>query len=160
MISSVMTEFFADSDFLAYMVTRPLSHIKHNWELTWNSADMQYVPEDDSYADLLNRLIDELHLLPIPKSYHGNEDELALYLRDKLGWPIKKVGVRWEGADYDSILEQGGFFDIDQSHLLTAAAGRIHIARRYGQMHFDEMEKAHRRILGAVIAIILYHRSS
>lgn len=159
MISSVMTEFFGHSDYLDHMVTRPLSHIKHKWKLTWDQANMQYKPEENSYADLLNRLIKELDSVTIPNNYHNNEDELALYVLNNLRWSIKKVGVRWEGVDYDSILEQGGFHDIDQSHLLIASAGRIHTARKYGQMHFDEMEESHRRMLGALIAIILYHRS-
>jgi hypothetical protein len=43
--------------------------------------------------------------------------------------------------------------------LVTASLYLPHTARKYGQMHFDEMEESHRRMLGALIAIILYHRS-
>jgi hypothetical protein len=95
-----------------------------------------------------------------PARYHDNEDRLAEYARDKLKWPIRKERGRWVGHDYDFILEQSGFDDIDQTELLHAAAGRIRAALDRGQMHFDDMEESHRRMLGAILTIILYHRGN
>ena len=60
-----------------------------------------------------------------PSRYHYNEDCLAKFVVEHLKWPIKKIGSRWVGADYDSILEQGGLHDVDEANLLFAAAGRI-----------------------------------
>ena len=141
------------------MALRPLSHIRHDWELLWDSENDRYLHETDSYAELLNDLIDELGTVSPPAKYHDNEDRLAEYTRDRLGWPIHKQGGRWVGADYESILEQGGFDDIDEEDLVLAAAGRIKAAQAHGQNHFDQMEEGHQRMLAAVIAIILYHRS-
>jgi hypothetical protein len=154
-----MNDFFADSDYLDHMVLRPLSHIRTNWELTWDRKTGTYIAEDDSYAGLLNDLLAELENCSPPPRYHDNEDCLANYVVEHLRWPISKIGKRWVGADYDSILEQGGLHDIDQANLLFAAAGRIQVAKRLGQSHFDEMEESHRRMLGAVLAIILYCRN-
>lgn len=152
--------FFRNSELLDYLVLRPLSHIEPNWELTWDEESERYVLEDDSFADLLNALVEDLASCSPPVRYHDNEDRLAEHVKVKLGWNIKKVGVRWVGADYQSILEQGGFKDIDQSDLLQAAAGRIKAAVNRGQVCFDEMDESHRWILGAVLSIILYHRQA
>ena len=153
-------DFFAQSDFLDYLVLRPLSHIRPNWEITWDRGSNRYAPEDDSFAGLVNELIDDLSQASPPKRYHDHEDRLAEYVRDgHLRWPIRKDGQRWVGADYQSILEQGAYGDIDLADLLLAAAGRVHAALRRGQMHFDDMEESHRRMLGAVLSIALYHRN-
>jgi hypothetical protein len=109
---------------------------------------------------LLNDLLAELENVRPPTRYHDNEDCLARFVIEHLKWPIKKVGNRWVGADYDSILEQGAFHDVGEANLLFAAAGRIQVARSLSQNHFDEMEDSHRRMLGAVLAIILYHRTN
>jgi hypothetical protein len=154
-----MNDFFADSDYLDHMVLRPLSHIHMNWELTWDRKTGTYFVEENSYAGLLNDLLTELENCSPPSRYHDNEDCLAKFVVEHLKWPINKIGNRWVGADYDSILEQGGFHDVDEANLLLAAAGRIQVAKRLGQTHFDEMEESHRRMLGAVLAIILYHRT-
>lgn len=154
-----MGNFFANSDYLDYMVLRPLSHIRANWELTWKGYEEKYFVEDNSYAKALNKLIDELENCNPPKQYHDNEDRLAEFVREHLKWPIKKVGNRWIGADYNSILEHGGSHDIDEANLVLAAAGRIQAAKKRGQNHFDDMEESHRRMLGAVLSIILYHRT-
>jgi hypothetical protein len=156
--ASTVKAFFAWSDgILDHRVLRPLSHIASNWELSWNAESSEYEAEDDSFATALNRMIIDIAQTPSPRKYHDNEDRLAEYLVAK-GWPIRKTGYRWTGDDYDSILEQGGFSDIDQTELLQAATGRIHAALSRGQMHFDDMEETHRRMLGAVLSIILYHR--
>ncbi len=145
---------------LDYLVTRPLSHIAGNWELTWDHGSGQYEPEEDSFASLVNQMIDDITVTMPPTRYHDNEDRLAEHVVTHLKWPLHKVGNRWEGANYESILEQGSFKDIDQADLLTAAAGRVHAALDRDQEHFDDMEESHRRMLAGVLAIILYHRGN
>lgn len=153
-----MKSFFARSDSLDREVLRPLSHILPNWETTWNAAEQKYSEEDGSYAAELNALIDELAAATPPAKYHDNEDRLAEYVVKHLKWPIRKEGKRWVGEDYDLILQQGGFHDIDERDLVLATAGRIRAAIDRGQTHYDQMEKSHRRMLAAVLSTILYHR--
>jgi hypothetical protein len=153
-----MNDFFADSEYLDHTVLRPLSHIHSNWELVWDRKTGTYFIEENSYAGPLNELLAELDKCSPPSRYHDNEECLAKFVVEHLKWPIRKIGKRWVGADYDSILEQGGLYDVDEANLLFAAAGRIQVAKRVGQTHFDEMESSHRRMLGAVLAIILYCR--
>jgi hypothetical protein len=52
-------------------VLRPLSHITLNWELTWNHTTKCYEPEDDSFASLLNKTIDELAETEPPADMHA-----------------------------------------------------------------------------------------
>jgi hypothetical protein len=151
--------FFANSEFFDGDVLRPLSHIRGNWEITWNGLDDKYEKEEGSYAKLVNELILEIDNANPPAKYHDNEDRLAQYTKTHLKWNIRKEGNRWVGMDYHSIIEQGGFHDIDEKELVQAAAGRIYAARLRGQNHFDKMEESHRRILATVLSIILYHRS-
>lgn len=151
-------EFFSNSDLLDSLVLRPLSHIKGNWELTWDGDKQEYEPEEESYSELLNQLIEELGRVNPPSQYHDNEDCLAEYVRSNLTWNIKKVGGRWVGEDYSAILEQGGFNDIDQENLILAATGRIKVALNRKQLHFDDMEQSHQKMLVDVLAIILYYR--
>lgn len=155
-----LRDFFAWSDLLDVEVLKPLDHIKSSWDVTWNAEASRYIPEEDSFADELNRLVEDLAITAPPKRYHDNEDVLAEYVIAKLKWPIRKEKARWVGVDYESILEQGGFNDVDQGDLLTAATGRIYAAFKFGQTHYDDMESSHRRMLGAVLSIILYHRFS
>lgn len=152
-----MRGFFVNSEEADRLVLRPLDHIRGNWELVWGEND-QYVEEDDSYAEVLNDLIDNLGVVEPPSRYHDNEDKLAEYLQS-IGWDIRKESGRWVGADYGSILEQGGFNDVDQSELILAAAGRIKAAQDRGQNHFDDMEWGHKQMLSTVLSVILYHRS-
>jgi len=154
-----MSSFFANSDLIDHEVLRPLSHIHGNWELSWDTRHQQYREEDNSYARLLNTLIKELDNTVPPSRYHDNEDRLAEYVRDRLKWPIRKQGQRWVGADYDWLIEQGGFDDLDEKDLILAAAGRIHAAQAHGQKHYDDIEESHRRMLAAVLSVILYHRT-
>jgi hypothetical protein len=151
--------FLADSNFLDEDVLRPLSHILPNWELTWDEASQKYFEEKDSYAAVLNGLISELDSVTPPMRYHDNEDRLAEYVIKHLKWPIRKEGERWVGVNYDAIVEQGGFHDVDERDLVLAAAGRIRAATERGQQHFDDMQESHRRMLAAVLSIILYHRT-
>ena len=125
----------------------------------WDTDTETYYEEQGSYAAVLNSLISELQTVLPPERYHDNEDRLAEYVIKNLKWPIRKEGDRWVGPDYKSIIEQGGFDDLDQLDLVSAAAGRIRAAIDRGQKHFDDMEESHRRMLGAVLSIILYHRT-
>jgi len=154
-----MLNFFNQSDVFDHEALRPLSHIRGNWELTWDSERNRYFEEENSYANVVNNLLEELEQCDPPSKYHDNEDRLAYYVIKKLKWPIKKVGGRWVGEDYEIILEQGGFDDCGQKDLVLAAAGRIRAAVIHGQTHFDEMEQSHQHMLAAVISIILYHRT-
>ena len=151
--------FFSCSDTLDYLVLRPLSHIRSNWEITWDERSLSYFAEEDSYAELLNRLIEDIALSCPPVRYHDNEDKLADYVISNLKWTISKQGNLWVGADYNSIIEQGGSNGVDQCDLVLAAAGRVKAAIERGQGHFDDMEESHRRMLGAVMSVVLYHRS-
>jgi hypothetical protein len=151
-------DFFANSELLDYLALRPLSHINGNWELIWDIEKEEYEREEDSFAGKLNDLILELARTTPPTKYHENEDKLAEYVKKHLNWSVNKVGNRWEGEDYQVILEQGGFHDINENELVKAATGRIQAALDRGQFHFDDMEESHRKILGGVLCIILYHR--
>ena len=46
-----MENFFANSALLEYFATKPLSHIRANWELTWNKETNCYEIEEDSFDD-------------------------------------------------------------------------------------------------------------
>ncbi|MCK5493731.1 MAG: hypothetical protein KAJ14_11535 [Candidatus Omnitrophica bacterium] len=151
--------FFNNCIILDHLVLRQLCHIKGNWELTWDGEKEEYESEENSYADLLNKLIEEMGNVNPPAKYHDNEDCLAEYVKERLNWNIKKINGCWVGLDYFSILEQGAFDDIDQDHLILAAVGRIKAAIKHKQLHFDEMEQSHQRMLADVLAIILYHRT-
>lgn len=152
--------FFANSDILDRMVLRPLSHINMSWELTWDRQNKEYEREPDTFANLLIDLITEISNTVPPTKYHNNEDCLAEYVIQSLHWNIHKQGGRWVGMDYDSILEQGGFSDINEKNLVEAATGRIQAAISRQQNHFDDMEEHHQRMLAAVMTIIIYHRTS
>ena len=151
--------FFGGNELFDYLCLRPLSHVKGNWDISWDFGRKEYVSEDNSYADNVNFLFSELGDVIPPKKYHDSEDRLAFYLIDSLGWDLQKKGNRWIGADYRSILEQGGFKDIDQENLVLAVAGRIKAAVDRGQKSFDDMEISHQNMLATVVSIILYHRS-
>jgi hypothetical protein len=152
-------KFFFKSELLDYLVLRPLSHIKGNWDLTYDGKEHFFTPEENSFAEEINQLLIDLNNSIPPNSYHDNEDCLAEYVKANLNWNIEKNGSQWEGAEYKLILEQGGFDDSDQQNLLVAAAGRIKVAIDYNQLHFDDMGRGHQNILAYVLSIILYHRS-
>lgn len=164
---TTVRDFFEQSDWVDHQVLRQLSHIRPNWELTWDSVGRRYEPEEDSYADLLNELILELDGVAPPLRYHDNEDQLGEYVKTRLNWGIRKVGSRWVGKDgkpldpdgYIVMLEQGAFEDRDERDLVAAAAGRIQAAIVRGQTHFDQMERSHQYLLAGVLAAVLYHRS-
>ncbi|MDQ4420970.1 hypothetical protein OOT33_11065 [Sphingobium sp. DEHP117] len=145
---------------LERFVLRPLSHITMNWELKWDDNAQAYLPEEDSFAAIRNQTIHDLSETRPPRRYHENEDSLADFVIEHLHWPIRKKRGFWVGAGYNSILEQGGFHDLDQFDLLQAAAGRVHAALDRQKTHFDHMEHSHQRMLAAVLSIILYHRGN
>jgi len=155
-----MNGFFGDSGLLDHMVLRPLAHVRGGWELSWDGKSNSYEEEPDSFAGLLNGLIAEVAAIDPPTRYHDSEDRLAEYVQKNLNWGVYKVGTRWMGADYDAILEQGSFGDIDQGELLLAAAGRIRAAQDRGQLRFDDMEASHQRMLAAVLSIVLWQRDA
>ncbi len=160
--------FFAASEWVDREVLRPLSHIRPNWELSWDAEASCYKPEDDSYAGLLNALIDRLDTCSPPAHYHDNEDRLGERVRAWAGSRIQKLGRQWVGEDgsrltpdtYLWLLEQGGFGKQGWGDLILAAAGRIQAAIDRGQSHYDEMEESHRYMLAGVLANILYHEGS
>lgn len=151
--------FFAWSDLLDHAVLRPLAHVRSNWEITWDQSTQKYLPEQDSFAQGLNLLIDEIATTMPPQRYHDQEDIVAELAKERLHWPIRKKGSRWIGGHYETILEQGSCGDADQMELVLAASGRVRAAIRRGQLHFDSMEISHRAILGGVMAIVIFHRS-
>ena len=167
-MTPTIQNFFVSSDWVDRFVLRPLSHIRQNWELTWDSESNEYSAEEDSFAELLNLLIHEIENTSPPARYHDNEDILANHVQQNLNWGIRKHGKTWANADgnrlgpndYLALLEQGAFHDIDQTKLIAAASGRIHAAIARGQTHFDEMEMSHQYILAGVLSVILYHRAS
>ena len=150
--------FFSNSEELEIYVTRKLSHIAPHWELTWNDENAQYQEEEGSFAKQLNKLIDDLNKTQIHENYHEKEDVVAEYVNTFLNWGVVKEGLKWTGADYNSILDQGGFHDVNQQNLIYGAAGRIHSAFQFGQTGFDDMEQGHKKMLGDILTIILYHR--
>jgi len=152
-------KFFAHSNVLDYLVLRPLSHIAQNWEMTWDPVANFYEPEVDSFAADVNAVIELIATKPTPERYHDNEDYLAEHVVRELRWPIQKKGTFWVGEDYDCILEQGGFGDLNQSNLISASSGRVHAAFKHGQTHIDDMEECHRNMLTALMTITIYHRS-
>lgn len=152
-------DFFKKSDQLDYLALGPLSHIRGNWELVWDYEENKYKEEEDSYARMVNTLILELGECNPPNNYHDNEDRLAEYVKANLKWSIRKENGRWTGMNYERILEQGGYGDINERELVLAAAGRIYAAIKRGQLHFDDMEPSHQRMLASVVAVILYHRT-
>ena len=154
----VVRAFFARSDYIDHMVLRPLSHITMNWEATWDADSDRYEPEVASFADDLNKVIEQIAISPRPERYHDNEDRLAKRVITDLKWPIQKKRGRWQGADYQSILEQGAFRDLGQRELAAAAAGRVHMAFDYGQTHFDEMDDGHMCMLAGLMTIMIYPR--
>lgn len=155
---TAIKSFFERCDCLSTFVTKQLSHININWELTWDDEKQEYEPEENSFAPLLNQLIEELCEVDPPARYHDNEDRLAEYVISNLKWNIKKANGRWVGNDYTCILEQGSFDDFNEKNLIAAAAGRIKAAVDRNQLNFDEMEESHRIMLGNVLACILFHR--
>lgn len=150
--------FFAWSDWLDRMALRPLSHIAPNWETRWNGDEARYRPENRSFAEDLNQVVELIAVCPRPAKYHDSEDVLAQRVVRELKWPIQKRNGRWVGRDYPSILEQGAFNDISQEQLVIAACGRVHAALDHGQTHFDKMEDGHLYMLAALLSIIIYHR--
>lgn len=152
-------EFFKRSDWLDRYALEPLSHIDPYWELSWDFENDVYLEENgQGFGRIVNQVISEMNTVTPPSYYHDHEDRLAEYVSQHLNWPIQKVGNRWIGQNYEAILEQGGFHDLNEANLILAASGRIRAAIDHGQLHFDQMEESHMRILAGVFAVIVYHR--
>jgi hypothetical protein len=81
---------------------------------------------------------------------YTNEDFLAGYVKKHLKRSINKVENRWEGEDYEMILEQVEFHDFNKKELIQAKTGSIHAALDRSQFHF----------MTSKIPIIRYSRSS
>jgi hypothetical protein len=121
--------------------------------------------EEDTFAWLFNFRIDRRSVARPPLRYHDNEDRLGEYVRRELKWDVRKKGKTWVHRDgsrlklseYLSLLEQGGYDANGIDDLIEAASGRVHAAIRFGQRHFDDMERSHQIILAGVLANILYH---
>ena len=154
----MIKEFLSNSEELDIYVTRQLSHVAPNWELTWDEENNRYIEEENSFALLINNLIVDLGNTEILEDYHEKEDIVANYVNVFLNWAIVKKGKRWTGAEYQSILQQGGFHDYNQENLMHGAVGRIRTAMQFGQFGFDDMEYGHKKILGDLLTTILYHR--
>lgn len=159
MTEKELIAFVRKNELFDYMVTRPLDHILPNWELTWDDGTNRFRVEEDSFAEKLNVLLDELLSISTQDYYHDNEDLLAEYVKTHLNWDIAKVHGRWIPCDYRAVINQGSFGDEEQKNLLSATKGRIEAAIRRGQTKFDDMESGHQRILAMVLASILYQRS-
>ena len=80
--------FFAWSSWLDYLVLRPLSHIAPNWEASWDHDEQCYRPEEASFAEDLNKVVELLATCPQPFKYHEHEDRLVERVIVKLKWPI------------------------------------------------------------------------
>ncbi len=166
-MTSPIHDFFSCSELVDYEVLRPLSHIRPNWEMTWNFDDGTYESEDDSFAAQFNEMIDELATCNPPSKYHANENVLAEYVQQNLNWGIQRKGNIWVNGDgnpltpddYIVTLQQGAFHDAYERELTLSAAGRIRAALDRGQTHYDDVEESHRRIIAGVLCSILYHRA-
>jgi len=152
-----MRTFFEWSEYLDEDVTKQLRHIKQDWELMWDDENKQYIEEEYSFAEDLNKLFKELENIVPPKNYHEFEDNIAKYQIEFGKSRAKKKGKKWDVVDYASFIEQGAFHDINEYNLKKSAAGRIRGAITRKQNHYDEMEISHRIMLGDILAIILYH---
>ena len=70
-----ISAFFKQSELFDYMVTRPLSHIVPNWELTWNLKENRVESEEDSLAEEVND-----YEAIINQGSFGDEDQKNLIL--------------------------------------------------------------------------------
>lgn len=152
-------DFFERTEWFDRYVLKQLSHIDSSWELSWDYDNDKYLEEEgEGFGKIVNQVITELSMVTPPAYYHDHEDRLAEYVQKHLKWRIRKIGKRWVGEDYEAILEQGGFHDLNEHNLILAVAGRVRTAIRHNQLHFDNMDEAHMKILAGVLAVIIYHR--
>ncbi|PKG39620.1 hypothetical protein [Psychromonas sp. Urea-02u-13] len=152
-----MRSFFENSDYFERLVTKPLFYIKPDYELDWK--DGKLIESDDSFAKVLNQLLDKLDSIEAPKNYHLHEDILAEYC--SLEEPtVYKKGKLWLGQDYGWILENGAYEDIDEVNLTFAILGRVKAAFLRKQNTFDEMEERHRAMLSELLQCFIYHREN
>ncbi|HAS6209289.1 TPA: hypothetical protein I7185_02925 [Vibrio vulnificus] len=150
--------FFDDSEYIRELVLQPLEHIRSNWDLYWDDAELKYVEEENSFAKELNELILEISSVEPLINYHKHEDKVADNFSQSSWAIIEKKERFWVGEEYRIILEQGGFEDFEQSELILASAGRVKAALGRSQYHIDVMEDSHRKMLCIILSIVLYHR--
>ncbi|MCI5167518.1 MAG: hypothetical protein D3903_15865 [Candidatus Electrothrix sp. GM3_4] len=156
-MSALVVNFFANSEDILDYVLKPLEHIRGNWDVIWDRDNDKYQEEEDSFGAELNALIHEIAQAKAPTNYHVHEDKVAVF--QTRHWDsISKKGRFWVGGEYREILEQGSFDDHEQQALVLSVAGRVKAALDREQYHIDEMEKKHKRMLCAILSIILYQR--
>lgn len=153
-------DFFYNSEQLDYMVLRPLSHLNGDWELLWDEQNERYEQDGNTFANLLNELIEEIAKTTPPKNYHHYEDSLIELAKKKLNWNIQKDAGRWTVKDYRAPLVEGAYFDFKQEKLIQAASGRIQAAIARGQTEYDTMDNGHQFILSVVMSIIVFQRAT
>lgn len=76
-------------------VTKPLEHIAHNYELTWDHDAQKFEEEELSFARILNLLIDELAKTPSYDDYHKFVDDELMASRFAIE-VIFLEGKRWK----------------------------------------------------------------
>lgn len=162
---STVYSFFYRSDYLDYVVLRPLSHVAPNWELVIG-GDYLFEEEDGSLAAHLNVLVEEISLIVPSIDYHSYENNI-LYnysnflnkyqLKGKI-WHDKSTGLPLDKSEIGYMIEQGSSGQVDVPDLVMAAAGRIATSMYYGVDHFDKLDSGHMAMLGIIITIILFRR--
>ncbi|TYP94868.1 hypothetical protein LX73_0158 [Fodinibius salinus] len=158
--------FFGESTYLDLLALKPLSHIHPHWELTWDSKNSQYIPEENSFTEELNELLAHLNRINPPDNYHEYEDRVIKKVQKQSNERLFKLKGEWVEfvkneiieTEYDYLLEQGHLKQYNDFDLLKAATGRIKAAIKREQNHFDDMEHSHQLVLAAILSIILYVR--
>jgi len=149
-------------------VTKPLEHIAHNYELTWDHEAQRFEEEELSFAPILNSLIDELAKTSSYADYHQFvDDELlassfaneVIYLEGKL-WRETKTQEPLNPEDIGHYLEQhtmGGYLPVN---LTKSVSSRIRAAQKAGVENWDDLDDGHRKMLAELIVVILYISSN
>jgi hypothetical protein len=160
-------DYFAQSEMLDYTVLRPLDHVFGNWELIWDSAEYKYRPEEDSFADHINILIQEIASSIPPDNYHYYENKLAeMYDAVKRGelkldnsgkiWINASTGCRVSKEWVGHMIEQSRSGSDSLPDLVLAASGRVAASMKHGISHFDELDHGHMEMLAIVMMVILF----
>lgn len=161
--------FFYRSDRLDYTTLRPLSHVRSNWELVGSeSGDPLFEEEEDSYAENLNVLIDEIAAASPSYDYHKLENQIAADYTDAINgryflkgtlWHDKQTGQPIQKDDVGHMMEQASSGSDDVPGLVLAAAGRIATAMSYSVGNFDDLDRGHMEMLAIDLMTILFRRS-
>lgn len=149
-------------------VTKPLEHIAHNYELTWDHDAQKFEEEELSFAPVLNLLIDELAKTPSYDHYHKFvDDELmasrfaneVIYLEDKR-WRESKTREPLKPEDIGHYLEQHTIGGYIPRNLTKSVSSRIRAAQKAGVNNWDDLDDGHRKMLAELIVVILYISSN